>query len=95
MLMDVLPGVFSRRSPVGEIAPVLFEIPRSGAGATWLFAYRPDACTGLNWHERDMDPGQLAEDARTRRPELAEIRTHLTAVAAKVAELAQVGRCVS
>lgn len=31
MLMDVMPGVFSRRDPAGEAAPVLFEIPRSGA----------------------------------------------------------------
>ncbi|MBW6398197.1 N-formylglutamate amidohydrolase [Roseomonas sp. HJA6] len=31
MLMDVMPGVFSRRDPAGEPAPVLFEIPRSGA----------------------------------------------------------------
>lgn len=31
MLMDVLPGVFSRRDPAGAAAPVLFEIPRSGA----------------------------------------------------------------
>lgn len=30
MQMDVLPGVFSRRDPTGK-APVLFEIPRSGA----------------------------------------------------------------
>ncbi|MBE9605271.1 N-formylglutamate amidohydrolase [Acetobacteraceae bacterium H6797] len=30
MLMDVRPGVFSRRDPEGD-APVLFEIPRSGA----------------------------------------------------------------
>lgn len=31
MQMDVLPGVFSRRDPAGAPAPVLFEIPRSGA----------------------------------------------------------------
>lgn len=31
MLMDVMPGVFSRRDPGGDAAPVLFEIPRSGA----------------------------------------------------------------
>lgn len=31
MLMDVMPGVFSRRDPAGETSPVLFEIPRSGA----------------------------------------------------------------
>lgn len=31
MLMDVMPGVFSRRDPAAEAAPVLFEIPRSGA----------------------------------------------------------------
>lgn len=30
MQMDVMPGVFSRRDPAGA-APVLFEIPRSGA----------------------------------------------------------------
>ena len=30
MQMDVMPGVFSRRDPA-NVAPVLFEIPRSGA----------------------------------------------------------------
>jgi N-formylglutamate amidohydrolase len=31
MQMDVSPGVFSRRSGIGDGVPVLFEIPRSGA----------------------------------------------------------------
>ena len=31
MLADVLPGVFRRQDPTGTAAPVLFEIPRSGA----------------------------------------------------------------
>lgn len=31
MLMDVLPGVFQRRDPAGVAAPVVFDIPRSGA----------------------------------------------------------------
>ncbi|WP_426956484.1 N-formylglutamate amidohydrolase [Muricoccus radiodurans] len=30
MQTDVLPGVFARRDPAGAVAPVLFDIPRSG-----------------------------------------------------------------
>lgn len=31
MQTDLLPGVFARRDPMGDAAPVLFDVPRSGA----------------------------------------------------------------
>ena len=39
--MHVLPGVFLRRDPAGEAAPVVFDIPRSGA--EYPRAFRPAA----------------------------------------------------